>query len=188
MWGAHAVFVHTTWPTLMRDLRDRRFDVAFSGITITPERSQAADFSAPYCMDGKTAIVRCADAAKYRTLAQIDQPGVHVIVNPGGTNEHFAREHITHATITVHADNRTIFDEIIAGRADVMITDGIEVRLQTRRHPELCGASAPFTHAQKAILLPPNSELTSPVNEWLAPQIAGGQLTKQLEQALQEAP
>jgi len=38
----------------------------------------------------------------------------------------------------VHPDNRTMFGELIGGRADVTITDAIEVELQTRRHKELC--------------------------------------------------
>ncbi|MDZ7686147.1 MAG: hypothetical protein U5O39_15000 [Gammaproteobacteria bacterium] len=37
-------------------------------------------------------------------------------------------------------DNRTIFNEIIAERADVMITDAIEVRLKAYAHEELCAA------------------------------------------------
>jgi cyclohexadienyl dehydratase len=114
---------------------------------------------------------------------------VRVIVNPGGTNERFAREHITQATIVLHPDNRTIFPEITAGRADVMITDGLEVRLQTRLHPELASTMAePFTRAGKAILLPLGSELTARVDAWLVPQIDRGQIVERLEQALQGAP
>lgn len=153
-WGIKVVFVRTTWATLMSDLARNRFDFAASGISITDERRRVAHFSAPYYFDGKTPIARRADAARFSTIEQIDRPGVRVIVNPGGTNERFVREHIKQATIIVHPDNRTIFAEIVAGRADVMITDGIEVRLQTARHPELAGTrSEPFTRTGKAVLL-----------------------------------
>jgi cyclohexadienyl dehydratase len=136
-WSLRIVFVRTTWPTLMTDLAKRRFDLAASGISITPERRRLADFSAAYLFDGKTPIARREAAARFSSLEKIDQPGVRVIVNPGGTNERFARENLQRATITLHPDNRTIFQEIVAGRADVMITDGIEVRLQSRRLPAL---------------------------------------------------
>ena len=180
--GVTAVFVHTSWPTLMRDLSERRFDVAMSGVTITPERSQKAEFSIPYVYDGKMPIARRVDAAKYSSLEKIDQPGVRVIVNPGGTNERFVREHLRHATIVIHSDNRTIFDEIIAGRADLMITDSIEVRLQTRRHPELQATTTePFTRVGKAILLPTHSDLRSKIDAWLAPQIERGKIAERLE-------
>jgi CDP-glycerol glycerophosphotransferase (TagB/SpsB family) len=38
-------------------------------------------------------------------------------------NERFARANAPHATLTVFPDNVTIFDRIVAGQADVMITD-----------------------------------------------------------------
>lgn len=187
-WGVQVVFVRTSWPTLMEDLAKRRFDLALSGISITPERSRQADFSAAYYFDGKTPIARREDAARFSTLAQIDQPGVRVIVNPGGTNERFVREHIQRATLLVHPNNRTIFAEIVAGRADVMITDGIEVRLQTSRHPGLVGTrTEPFTRAGKAILLAAGSDLTPRVDAWLAPLLSGGQIAEELEQALAAA-
>ena len=168
-WGVSVVFVQTSWPTLMSDLGRRRFDFAASGITITPERRLAADFSAPYAFDGKVAIARRGDAPRFSSLDKIDQPGVRVIVNPGGTNESFAREHLKRATIVVHTDNRTIFDELVSGRADVMLTDSVEARLQEQRHPELkVTVAEPFTHAAKGILFPRGSDLAGHVDAWLA--------------------
>jgi cyclohexadienyl dehydratase len=107
-WGFRVMFVRTTWPTLMDDLGKRRFDLAGSGISITAERRRQAEFSVAYVFDGKTPIARREDAARFSSLPQIDQPGVRVIVNPGGTNERFARDNLKHATILVHPDNRTI--------------------------------------------------------------------------------
>jgi cyclohexadienyl dehydratase len=183
--GVSVMFVRTSWTTLMQDLAAHRFDLAASGITITPERQRQAEFSAPYVFDGKTPIARRADADRFASLEQIDQPGVRVIVNPGGTNERFAREHLKHATVVLHPDNRTIFDEIVAGGADVMITDGVEVRLQERRHPELRGTrTEPFTRAGKAMLLPTKSELTPRVDAWLRRQIERGEITPKLERNL----
>ena len=66
-----------------------------------------------------------------------DHVDVFAIGTPA-TNERFVREHIRHARILVHADNRTVFDEIVAGHADVMITDDVEADLQALRHRELC--------------------------------------------------
>ncbi len=187
-WGVRIVFVRTSWPALLEDVARRRFDLAASGISITPERRRVADFSAAYFFDGKTPISRREDAARFSSLEKIDQPGVRVVVNPGGTNERFVREQIKRATIVLHPDNRSIFEEIVAGRADVMITDGVEVRLQTRRHPALAATMAePFTRAGKAILLAPNSELTARVDAWLGPQVNRGEIVGRLERALADA-
>ena len=81
-----------------------------------------------------TAWGKLAEDAKDRfvTVAAIDQPGVRVVVNPGGSNEAFAKANLSHATVTVFPDNSHISQEIAAGRQDVMVTDGVEVDHDTR--------------------------------------------------------
>ncbi|MFI0149999.1 transporter substrate-binding domain-containing protein [Streptomyces lydicus] len=163
-------YVPTTWAELVGDLAAGRCDVAMGGVSLTLPRARAVYFSEPTRTDGKTPIVRCADKDTYRTLQQIDRPGTTVIVNPGGTNEQFARAHIKQATLKVHPDNTTIFDEIIAGRADVMMTDASETPYQAKIHPELCSVhpDQPFTFSEKAYALPRgDDEFKAYVDQWV---------------------
>jgi cyclohexadienyl dehydratase len=179
------VFVRTTWPTLLDDLRAGRFDVALGGISVTPERAAVATLSLPYSSGGKTIVSRCADARRYRKLKAVDRNGVRVIVNPGGTNEQYVRANVHHAQVIVFPDNRAIFDEIRAGRADVMITDDVEVELQTRAHSDLCRTlPGTLTHADKAVLMPRDEALVAAVNAWLAESIKSGEPARLLQQHL----
>jgi chorismate mutase-like protein len=184
--GVRVEWVATTWPALMRDFNANRYDIAMSGVSISAERQRVAFFSVPYLSDGKTPITRCENVARFQTIAQIDQPGVRVIVNPGGTNERFARTHLTRATITVWPDNITIFNRIVAGDADVMLTDAIETRLQQRLRPQLCAVhpDAPFDLSEKAYLLPRDERWKREVDEWLRPIVANGELARLLEKWL----
>lgn len=181
--GVKLDVVPTSWPTLMKDYADDRFDLAIGGISVTLDRQKKALFSLPYLRDGKTPITRCADQARFQTLAQIDRPDVRLIENPGGTNERFARAHAPHAQLTIYPDNVTIFDQIAEGRADVMITDATETRLQQRLHPGLCAVhpDAPFDFSEKAVLLPRDLVFKAYVDQWLHQAEASGALARQVE-------
>jgi len=182
---AQPVFIRTSWRSLVQDLRADDFDLAMGGVSVTPERSAQGAFSIPYASGGKTILARCADASRYHDLEQVDRRKVRVIVNPGGTNEQYVREHLHRAQIRVYGDNRTIFDELRAGRADVMITDDTEADLQTHRHPDLCRALAgTLTHADKAILIRKDAALVEAVNGWLKETIAAGEPARLLHENL----
>lgn len=168
--GVKVEFVQTTWPNLMKDFESGDFDIAMGGISITLDRQKKGFFSTPVMRDGKTPIARCADKDKYETIAEIDKPGVRVIVNPGGTNERFARANIKNAKIDVHNDNVTIFDEIAKGDADLMMTDASETRYQQKLHPGvLCAVhpDKPFDFSEKAYLMQRDVALQEFVDQWL---------------------
>jgi cyclohexadienyl dehydratase len=180
--GVRPVFVATSWPTLSADLEADKFDIAMGGISVTQARSKIGLFSEPVLSDGKTPITRCANVARFQTLEQIDRKGVRLVVNPGGTNEKFARAHIHAATIVMHPNNVTIFQEIVAGRADLMITDAIETRLQAKLHPQLCAVhpDAPFDRAEKAYFMPRDAALKARVDGWLEGLKASGELERRI--------
>lgn len=167
--GVKLELVPTAWGSLTADLLAGKFDVAMGGVTITLPRLKTAFFSEPVMRAGKTPIGRCADKDKYQTLAQIDRPEVTVITNPGGTNESFDRATLHTAKILVFPDNTTIFDQLARGAADLMITDGVEARLQQKLHPELCAIhpNAPFTVSELGYMLPRDVALKFFVDAWL---------------------
>jgi len=153
--GVEVVMVKTAWPSLMKDFVEK-CDVAVGGISVTTDRQKTAFFTAAYMVNGKAPIAKCENVAKFQTIADIDKPSVTVIENPGGSNERFARANFKQAKIVIFPDNVTIFDEILKGNADVMISESVETIVQQKMRPGLCAINPdkPLQYGEMAWLLP----------------------------------
>jgi cyclohexadienyl dehydratase len=179
-------FVPTVWVDLLDHFLADHFDIAMGGVTVTPERAEKACFSIPTFVDGKRPLARREYRDRFTNFAAIDQPGVRVIANPGSANEAFVRGLFRQATVIIHHDNASVFDELVAGRADVMITDGLEADHQAQLHPELCAVpvAAPFTRLEKAYMFARDPGMKSYIDGWLAGAFASGQWQRALDRAM----
>ncbi len=187
--GVTIEFVPTAWSALSHDYETKRFDIAVGGISKLPARAALGPFTHTVYADGKRPVVRCADRDRYTSIAALDQPSVRIVVNPGASNEAFAHANLGAAQLSVHSDNVTVFDEIIAGRADAMITDGAEVTHEAFVHPGvLCPANvtAPFTHDEKAYWLQPDEDFLAAVNTWLDAELTSGEWQRIFDRELKQ--
>lgn len=168
--GAKLEVVKTSWANLLPDFTSAKCDIAIGGISISLERQKKAFFSTGYMVNGKTPIARCEDAAKFQSVADIDKAGVRVIANPGGSNERFAKANFKTAALTIHPENLTIFDEILAKRADVFVTEAAEALTQQKLKPGLCAINPdkPLQYGEMAWLLPRgDAPMKGFVDQWL---------------------
>ncbi len=163
--GVEVVMVKTAWPNLMKDFLEK-CDVAVGGISVSTDRQKTAFFTTAYMVNGKAPITKCENVAKFQTVADIDKPGVTVIENPGGSNERFARANFKQAKIVIFQDNVTIFDEILKGNADVMISESVETIVQAKLRPGLCAVNPdkPLQYGEMAWLLPRGD---TPMKDWM---------------------
>jgi len=184
--GVSIEFVPTVWVDLLDHFLAGRFDIAMGGVTVTAPRAEKAFFSLPTFVDGKRPLARREDRDRFTSIAAIDRPGVRLIANPGSANEAFARANFTHATVIIHHDNASVFDELVAGRADVMITDGLEADHQAALHPELCACpvAAPFTRLEKAYLFARDPAMKAYIDAWLGAAFESGQWQRALDRAM----
>ena len=177
---ARLVWVRTSWPTLMEDFRSGAFDIGMSGISIIPSRAREGFFTTAYHEGGKTPITHCNQKNRFTSLDAIDRAGVRVIVNPGGTNERYVDSALKAATIVRHPDNETIFETLRAGKADLMITDAIEVMVMAKRYDDLCPSmpGSLLTQQNKGWLLAKDPALLARVEQFLGPLIESGELDR----------
>ena len=181
--GVEISFVKTSWPTLTADvLADpQTFDLAIGGITITDTRRENMLMSEGYLANGKTILCRALEADRFCSLADIDKPEVTVMVNPGGLNEKFANENLTHANIVVHQKNEEIPTLVAEGAADVMITEITEAPYYVQTDNRLAAPllNAPFTHGEIGVLMRKGQEdLLQMVNNVICQMKSNGSLRK----------
>ena len=155
--GVGIEFVKTSWPTLTADVlaEPQSFDLAIGGITITDARRETMLMSDGYLANGKTILCRKSEADRFQSLADLDKPEVRVMVNPGGLNEKFANENLTHATIIVYQKNEEIPTLVAEGKADVMITEITEAPYYVQADSRLAAPllNEPFTHGEIGVLM-----------------------------------
>ena len=181
--GVSIQFVPTSWPTLTADVltEPQLFDFATGGITITDTRRETMLMSDGYLANGKTILCRAAEASRYKSLADIDKPEVTVMVNPGGLNEKFANENLTHANIVVHQKNEEIPTLVAEGQADVMITEITEAPYYVQNDPRLAAPllNEPFNHGEIGVLMQKGQEdLLQMVNNVISQMKKDGSLRK----------
>jgi ABC-type amino acid transport substrate-binding protein len=184
--GVGIKFVPTSWPTLSADVQaePQLFDMAVGGITITDARKQQMLMSNGYLANGKTILCRATEAARYQSLADINRPEVRVMVNPGGLNEKFARENLTHATVIVYQQNEEIPSLVASGEADVMITEITEAPWYVNNDSRLAAPllSQPFTHGEIGVLMRRGQDdLLAFVNATIARMKSDGSLRRLYE-------
>ena len=181
--GVGVEFKKTSWPTLTADVltEPQIFDLAIGGITITDTRRETMLMSDGYLDNGKTILCRASEADRYKSLADIDKPEVTVMVNPGGLNEKFANENLTHANIVVYQKNEEIPTLVAEGAADVMITEITEAPYYVQTDTRLAAPllNAPFTHGEIGVLMQKGQEdLLQMVNNVICQMKSDGSLRK----------
>ena len=179
--GVVTTFVKTSWPTLTADVlaEPQTFDFAIGGITITDARKETMLMSDGYLANGKTILCRKSESDRFKSLSDIDKPEVRVMVNPGGLNEKFANQNLTHATIIVHQKNEEIPSLIAEGEADVMITEITEAPYYVQTDFRLAAPllNQPFTHGEIGVLMQKGQEdLLQMVNNTIRQMKSDGSL------------
>lgn len=185
--GVTIEYVPTTWPTLAADMQAGKFDIALCGISRNFARAKSMAMSDAYGegLFGKTILCRKSDAKKFKSVADLNRSEVRIMINPGGTNEKFARANLPNAKLIVHEDNADIPIQIADGKADIMITETVEAVSWCKREPRLAAplVDKPFEgtrHSCGILLQKGDQEFLNYVNFVLAELRMDGRL-EQLE-------
>ena len=186
--GRRVEFVAVSWPTLLSDLAQHRFDVAMGGIYVTREREVAGLFSAPYLRVSQLAIVRCTDVGRFASLADANRPSVRVLHTVGGANQDFIHRNLPNVTfVPIGPDPRETARKVAEGEGDLVFFTSLGAQYLTQRDPRICIGFGRATFNEElaiAALMPRESRLHAPINRWVHLRREDGLIDRVVERHL----
>ena len=136
--GVEAEFVETKWATFPSALQSNQFDVFVGGSFATPRRAAAVDFSRPVMFMGHSVTVRKENAGKFKSMADLDKPGVTIATVLGTSGHEYMKQNFKNATVRALDTGDLTQDslEVLAGRADAALQDAFKIAQVVARHPD----------------------------------------------------
>jgi polar amino acid transport system substrate-binding protein len=158
---------NTPFEGLISALKTGRIDLIISSMTATDERRKSIDFSDPYLDTGLAILVK--KDSPIQGIADVDKPGVSVVVKTGTTSATYARDHLKNASVLTFPQDSTCALEVIQGKADAFLYDQMSIYQFAQKHPDTTrGLLAPFQKESWAIgIRKGNTTLETQVNAFL---------------------
>ena len=131
---AEIQWVETTFATFIPDLQTGKCDIGMFGLAASLARAQAVEFSRPYLIASSVAVTR-KDHPKVKTWDDIDRKDVTVAVQLGSVAEPLMRSYLKNANVLAVQPPATREQEVMAGRADLLVTDLAVAKKMESMHP-----------------------------------------------------
>ena len=119
--GAELEVVESNFGTFIADLQTNKCEIGMFAIGATLKRAQAVEFSKPYLITSIYGVTRKGGTIK--DWADIDKPGVKAAALLGSYIEGFMKDYLKKGEVISVAPPNTREGELMARRADVILTD-----------------------------------------------------------------
>lgn len=154
-------------------LQTGNIDVGIAGMTITPERAKAVDFSSPYYDSGLMILVR-ENETGIKSLD--DLAGKNVAVKTATSSVNFMKDFGKAKDLKIFPNNDGMFFELMAGGADAVLFDMPVVKefAMTAGKGKVKTVGPIYEGQSYGIAFPKGSDLVPSVNKALAEIVADG--------------
>jgi len=133
------VWHRLNWNTMSADLKRGQFDVIADPIFQTIPRAREFAFTAPYAYFGDGIAVVRKDDTRFTTFESLDREGITIAVGQGWASETLVKTSFTKpriVSIQTSTDLLQLFNEVVAGRADVAVADAADAKRFVGEHPD----------------------------------------------------
>jgi cyclohexadienyl dehydratase len=118
---AQLEIVESGFGTFIADLQSNKCEIGMFGVGATLKRAQAVEFSKPYLVTNIYGVTR--KGGRIEKWSDIDKPGIRAAVSLGSYIETFMKSYLKNAEVISVAPPNTREAELVARRADVIMTD-----------------------------------------------------------------
>lgn len=119
--GVTPEFIIIDWDSKELELKSKKIDCIWNGLTIKEERRENMDFTTAYLMNEQVVVIRAEDAALYTDLSSFN--GVSVVAEAGSAGEDTVYTDMPDAVFTGVTAQSDALLEVKAGTADAAVID-----------------------------------------------------------------
>mgnify|MGYP001031475854 CR=1 FL=1 len=121
--GVKAKFQVIDWKMKESELKSRKIDCIWNGLTVDDERRENMAFSNYYMENRQVAVIRKADAEKYSTLESLKDSRTVAENSSAGEKAIKADANLSQSNFTAGAKQTNALLEIKSGTADIAVVD-----------------------------------------------------------------
>lgn len=119
--GLTPEFIIIDWDSKELELKSKKIDCIWNGLTIKEDRRENMDFTTAYLMNEQVVVIRAEDAALYTDLSSFN--GVSVVAEAGSAGEDTVYTDMPDAVFTGVTAQSDALLEVKAGTADAAVID-----------------------------------------------------------------
>lgn len=119
--GVTPEFIIIDWDSKELELKSKKIDCIWNGLTIKEDRRENMDFTTAYLMNEQVVVIRAEDAALYTDLSSFS--GVSVVAEVGSAGEDTVYTDMPDAVFTGVTAQSDALLEVKAGTADAAVID-----------------------------------------------------------------
>lgn len=119
--GVKVKFSSMSFNNVLASLQSGKADIAISGISATPERKKAYNFSEPYYESENVVLIKKTDLDKYTKTTSLD--GLSVGTQKGTIQETVASEQLKGAKVVALTQNGEMINELKNGQIQAVVLE-----------------------------------------------------------------
>jgi len=182
--GVKVVVQNMDFDNVLASVQTGKADIAIAGISATPDREKAFDFSTPYYQPSNAIVVKKSDLSKYSGISSLD--GKQITAQKGSTQEMVAQSQLSKATLVSLPGNSDEVTQVESGQVVAAVMDSIVAKNYVDTNSDLAIAKISLTKTAEdaafAVGMPKNSgELKTKIDKVISDLKASGEIQKMID-------